>query len=144
MMRLALLLALAGGPAVAGVACLSPDREAMSDCLSEAFSQCRRGSDVNEERVSCLNGALAALETALTELEAAIVADVSADVPALGDLMSAERAAWQGWRDALCDRRAAMDFAVPGGSWQADCKIRMTANRWHRLQALPQGSGAWP
>lgn len=144
MRRLALLLALAGGPAAAGVARLSPDADAMSACLSDAVSLCHGGSEDAEAQVSCLNGTLAALETALTELEAAIVADVSADVPALGDLMSTERAAWQGWRDALCNRRAAMDFAVPGGSWQADCAMRMTANRWHRLQALPQGSDAWP
>lgn len=144
MRRLALLLALAGGPAAAGVECLSPDRDAMSECLDEAFSLCRGGGEVTGDRVTCLNGNLAALEGALSELEAAIVADVSVDVPALGDLMSAERTAWQGWRDTLCARRAAMDFAVPGGSWLADCAIRMTANRWHRLRALPQGSGAWP
>lgn len=127
-----------GGPLAAD--CLSQPPIAARACVEAAVDACFEQSQASP----CLQTLLTEASRAVDGIEQAIVTDVSGDVPRLPELMAADRAAWEVWRDATCARKAAMDFAVPGGTWELACALDMTVNRWHRLSALPDEFAAWP
>ncbi len=144
MTRAALILTLVAAPALADQSCLVSDPDAMQTCLEELASTCFRTPPDGQSALACLTAATAEAESRLDALEADIAQNLAIDLPRIAEKLSANRTAWQAWRDTSCELAAYRDFAAPTGTWQADCALRMTASRWHRLRHPEIDTKVWP